>query len=48
MATVRWEVVVVLVAEVDRLLEDGWEPFSAAATSGPDGVHYVYLRRQRK
>ena len=49
MATrVRWEVRVALLSDVGPLLDEEWEPFAAAATSGPDGLHYVYLRRKQE
>lgn len=45
-----WEIKVVKVGhvEIERLLDEGWEPFSAAATSGPDGNLFVLLRRVRQ
>ncbi len=45
----RWDVVVAVFGDdkLERLLDDGWEPFGSAATSGPDGDLFVVLRRIR-
>jgi hypothetical protein len=44
---VRWEVVVARLNDLNRLLDEEWEPFAAGVTSGPQGLHFVYLRRQK-